>query len=81
MKAKKTKFPKKAAITKALKEFVKDEDGFVSKETILKIGLSVAAGMATFGAATNAEAQVHTNNVGPVSGCLQHTNSVSHSSY
>ncbi|MBF0594796.1 MAG: hypothetical protein HQL22_07495 [Candidatus Omnitrophica bacterium] len=81
---------KKADVVKSLKGFVMDEDGFVSKETILKVGLATVAGMAALGAATNAGAAdhaSHTNNVGvpqnEASGncCYQHTNTVTHASY
>ena len=44
MAPKKRKLLKKEEIVRSLKGFVQDEDGFVSKATILKVGLSAAAG-------------------------------------
>ncbi len=41
-----------AVIEKSIKGFLADEDGFVSKETILKVGLATAAGLGVIGAMT-----------------------------
>ncbi len=88
---------KKIEIKKTLKAFLADEDGFVSKETILKVGLATVAGIGVFGAMSPADAG-HTNymshsntmNFTPqvVGGCLvpntTHTNMdvpYSHNSY
>ena len=88
MPPKKKRLPKKEDIVRSLKGFVKDEDGFVSKETILKVGLSTIAGLAAFGAASDAGARQpdhanHSNNLnnGNTTGCFAHTNTVSHTSY
>jgi hypothetical protein len=40
-------------LTKSLGELMKDEDGFVSKETILKVGLSTVAALGVAGALTD----------------------------
>lgn len=73
---------KSLLLKKSLGEFMKDEDGFVSKENILKVGLSTIAALGVVGGlAENAHA-VHTNtlaNAGDV--CFDHTNHENHSSY
>lgn len=40
----------KVEIKKSLKDFLADEDGYVSKETVLKIGLGTVAGIGMLGA-------------------------------
>ena len=81
---------KKEDIVKSLKGFVQDEDGFVSKETILRVGLSTVAGMAALGAMNVAMGRDHStdhtnhsNSIGVPGGtcCFQHMNTVSHGSY
>ncbi len=84
MALKKKRLLKKDDVVKSLKGFVMDEDGFVSKETILKVGLSTVAGMAALGAAFNASAGDHTNHANSLqttAGCFDHTNTASHTSY
>ncbi len=76
----------KSSLTKSLGDLMKDEDGFVSKETILKVGLSTVAGLGIAGALTDfASGQVtHTNSVvanNPADNCVTHTNVTMHSSY
>ena len=65
-------------LTKSLGELMKDEDGFVSKENILKVGLSSIAALGVVGLLTDQShgAIVHTNTVTPdPSGtCANHTN-------
>ena len=56
-------------LTKSLGGLMKDEDGFVSKETILKVGLSTVAAFGITGALTDI-----------TSGCgYTHTNTATHS--
>ena len=71
-------------LTKSLGELMKDEDGFVSKETILKVGLSTVAALGIAGALTDVSSGgVTHNNVVNTSGtnCAAHTNVTTHSSY
>jgi hypothetical protein len=76
---------KKVPLAKSLGELMKDEDGFVSKETILKVGLSTVAALGMTSALTDiASSQTHTNSVVPSSTsptCANHTNVTTHSSY
>ena len=69
---------------------MKDEDGFVSKETILKVGLSTVAALGITGALTDLNADwnpasenvSHTNTVVPgPANCATHTNITTHTSY
>jgi hypothetical protein len=62
---------------------MKDEDGFVSKETILKVGLSTVAALGVAGALVDmSSGQTHTNTVATTGGnCVNHTNVTTHSSY
>lgn len=84
MKARKNKKVIKAMVplTKSLSELMKDEDGFVSKENILKVGLSTVAALGVVGLLSDqSHAQItHTNNtvVDPGGQCANHTN---HSNY
>lgn len=87
---KKSKVIKKSIpLAKSLGELMKDEDGFVSKETILKVGLSTVAALGVAGALTDiASGQTHTNmiqthadNSDITTNCAQHTNVTTHSSY
>lgn len=72
----------KTPLAKSLGELMKDEDGFVSKETILKVGLSTVAALGVAGALTDmSSAQTHTNSATVSGGCLNHTNVSTHSSY
>jgi hypothetical protein len=80
---KKRKSLKKAAeIKKSLKDFLADEDGYVKKETVLKIGLATVAGIGMLGALTGAFAStahsnhsshnntvIYPDNSGPASEC------------
>ena len=55
---------KTVPLTKSLGELMKDEDGFVSKETILKVGLSTVAALGIAGALTDissGQSTTHTN--------------------
>ena len=84
IKSKATK--KKVPLTKSLGELMKDEDGFVSKETILKVGLSTVAALGAASALTDISsgATTHTNTVVPhvpPNSCAVHTNVTTHSSY
>ena len=79
---------KTVPLTKSLGELMKDEDGFVSKETILKVGLSTVAALGAIGALTDipghADSTTHNNSITPGSpraNCAQHTNVTTHSSY
>ncbi len=58
-------------IEKSIKGFLADEDGFVSKETILKVGLATAAGLGVVGAAS--AQSTHTNLTCPTVDCNQAT--------
>lgn len=83
---KKSKIIKKTVpLTKSLGELMKDEDGFVSKETILKVGLSTVAALGMVSAVTDiSSGQVtHTNTVStvPPASCVNHTNVTTHTSY
>jgi hypothetical protein len=88
MKKKKTSkaIKKTVPLTKSLGDLMKDEDGFVSKETILKVGLSTVAALGVAGALTDVSSgQVtHTNSIAsgtPSANCATHTNVTTHSSY
>ncbi len=78
---------KTVPLTKSLGDLMKDEDGFVSKETILKVGLSTVAALGVAGALTDitsGETTTHNNVITPGSpsaNCAQHTNITTHSSY
>lgn len=88
---------KKIEIKKTLKAFLADEDGFVSKETILKVGLATVAGIGVLGALSSVEAGTtnypsHNNSMNflpqTVDGCsvpsAMHTNetvTATHNSY
>jgi hypothetical protein len=76
---------KKIPLAKSLGEFMKDEEGFVSKENILKVGLSTVAALGAAGALTDlASGQTtHRNSIvtGPDDACVTHTNVTTHSSY
>ncbi|MBF0504795.1 MAG: hypothetical protein HQL14_06805 [Candidatus Omnitrophica bacterium] len=76
---------RKGVLTKSLGELMKDEDGFVSKETILKVGLSTVAALGIAGALTDissGDSTTHSNTVAATGGaCAQHTNVTTHSSY
>ena len=82
-KTKKSKAIRKTVpLTKSLRELIKDEDGFVSKETILKVGLSTVAALGVTSALTTDTAfSQHTNVVVPSGNCANHTNITTHSSY
>jgi hypothetical protein len=81
---------KTVGLTKSLGELMKDEDGFVSKETILKVGLSTVAALGVAGALTEISSgqTTHTNviqtsadNSQVNANCANHTNVTTHSSY
>ncbi|MBF0485613.1 MAG: hypothetical protein HQL16_03760 [Candidatus Omnitrophica bacterium] len=61
--AKKNNFPRKSVpqFKKSVKDFLADEDGFVSKETILKVGLTTVAGIGMLGAMSSVGNAGHTN--------------------
>ena len=72
-------------LKKSLGELMKDEDGFVSKETILKVGLSTVAALGVAGVLSDiSSGQTHTNVVtpnAPADNCVNHTNVTTHASY
>jgi len=75
---------KTVPLTKSLGDLMKDEDGFVSKETILKVGLSTVAALGVAGALSDISkgfATAHTNSIATSGNCANHTNVTSHSSY
>lgn len=76
---------KTVSLPKSLGELMKDEDGFVSKETILKVGLSTVAALGIAGALTDissGDSTSHNNQVSPNgTNCAAHTNITTHSSY
>ncbi len=77
---------KTVPLTKSLGGLMKDEDGFVSKETILKVGLSTVAALGVAGALTDITSgqtsnTTHTNTVAPSGNCVAHTNISTHTSY
>ncbi len=80
---------KKIPLTKSLGELMKDEDGFVSKETILKVGLSTVAALGIAGALTDissgTDVTTHSNTVSPDPSngpnCATHHNVTTHTSY
>ncbi len=59
---------KTSEIKKSLNDFLANEDGYVSKETILKIGLGTVAGLGILGGlaanASHTSHAQHTNNTG-----------------
>ena len=78
---------KKVPLTKSLGELMKDEDGFVSKETILKVGLSTVAALGMTGALTDMGQAGHYSashdnriDLGPpaAANCATHTNITTH---
>ena len=76
---------KEVPLTKSLGALMKDEDGFVSKETILKVGLSTVAALGVAGSLadlTSGQTTTHSNVIVPTgSNCATHTNVTTHSSY
>jgi len=73
-------------LTKSLGELMKDEDGFVSKETILKVGLSTVAALGIVGALTDitsaqSNQSTHNNVITNTNNCINHTNVTTHTSY
>ena len=76
---------KTVSLPKSLGQLMKDEDGFVSKETILKVGLSTVAALGIAGALTDissGDSTSHNNQVNPNgTHCAAHTNITTHSSY
>ncbi len=83
--SRRTKVPQKTlpAVKKSLGELMKDEDGFVSKKTILKVGLSTVAALGVAGAldVSAADSVTHNNVVTPNGQSVDHTNITTHSSY
>lgn len=84
----------KVPLTKSLGDLMKDEDGHVSKETILKVGLSTVAALGITGVWTdisnsgatpisNATHQnvVSSNTTLVQPNCVSHTNISTHTSY
>lgn len=78
---KKVQQKKSLNIAKNLGELIKDEDGFVSKETILKVGLSTVAALGMASVLSDTAHSQHTNTVVPSGNCAVHTNITTHSSY
>lgn len=56
---KKRKKRNKFNINKKLKDFIKDDEGFISKKTILKIGLGTISALGVLSSLTNVSAQAH----------------------
>ena len=76
----------KIPLSKSLGALMKDEDGFVSKETILKVGLSSVAALGIAGAvadiASGQYGYTHGNHLyNQGQNCITHTNVTSYSSY
>ncbi len=69
------------SLKKSLGELIKDEDGFVSKETILKVGLSTVAALGLTSVLSDTSHSQHTNTVAPSGNCAVHTNITTHTSY
>ena len=92
MKAKK-KITKKVSkktlpsVKKSLGQLMKDEDGFVSKETILKVGLSTVAALGISGALTGISSGApndivsHSNQILHNGQSVTHDNVTTHNSY
>ncbi|MBF0570992.1 MAG: hypothetical protein HQL12_03885 [Candidatus Omnitrophica bacterium] len=84
---------KTVPLSKSLGELMKDEDGFVSKETILKVSLSTVAALGIAGTLADISSgqvasSTHTNtldtnatNSGVSPNCVHHTNITTHTSY
>ena len=77
---------KKVPLTKSLGELMKDQEGFVSKETILKVGLSTVAALGIAGAMTDISSgqnvSTHNNMITTDNtNCANHTNVTTHTSY
>ena len=75
---------KKKSLSKSLGELMKDEDGFVSKETILKVGLSTVAALGVAGALTEMSSgqTTHSNVISTdQTNCASHQNYTTHTSY
>lgn len=81
----KSKVVKKAnkivSLKKSLGDLIKDEDGFVSKEAILKVGLSTVAALGMSGVLADTSHSQHTNYAVPSGNCAYHTNITTHTSY
>ncbi len=75
------KVNKTVSLKKSLGELIKDEDGFVSKETILKVGLSTVAALGMSSVLSDTAHSQHTNTVVASGNCAVHTNITTHSSY
>ena len=78
---------KTVPLTKSLGDLMKDEEGFVIKETILKVGLSTVAALGIAGALTDISSGVdtatHANSISvdPATHCANHNNVTTHQSY
>ena len=82
---------KTVPLAKSLGALMKDEDGFVSKETIIKVGLSTVAALGIAGALTDVssgDSTTHTNTLDTHAtnsqvdpNCVKHTNVTTHTSY
>ena len=83
---------KSASKSKTLAGLLKDEDGFVSKDTIFKIGLSTVAALGVAGSLTDISVAdghtnagpntaIHNNAVTNANNCINHTNVTTHTSY
>ena len=75
----------KIPLTKSLGLLMKDEDGFVSKEAILKVGLSTVAALGVAGALTDISSgtnvATHSNVINVGGNCANHNNVTTHTSY
>lgn len=78
-------------LKKSIKNFIKDEEGFVTKENILKVGIGTISALGIIGAASNSfGGTTHTNTSGLVQEPIPNTqcwkiryqhNDTIHSSY
>jgi hypothetical protein len=66
---KKNVLKKMPELKKTVKGFLVDEDGFVSKETILKVGLATVGGLGMLGSMTSSFAGHTSSTSGHVSAC------------
>jgi hypothetical protein len=54
-------------IKKDIRQFVSDESGFVSKDSILKVGIALGAASLLLANAARADAPLHTNGISSAS--------------
>lgn len=70
-------------VKKNLYSFIKDEDGYVSKENILKIGLGTISALGVLGAMSNAYAahSNHPSHANSLTSGVVHASTSSHGSH